>query len=718
MKQFQSHILPFTHHLRGSFLDLSVVVGIIVFFQLIILREIPDNWPEMIIGLGIIGIGLALFMRGLEIGIFPLGEGLARHFASAKTRTWLMIFAFVIGFTTTIAEPALIAVAHKAAIISSGAINALALRIVVALAVGLAIVIGVVRIILNHPIQWYIVTGYGVALAVTYFAPPEIIGLAYDSGGVTTSTVTVPLIAALGVGLATSLQGRNPLIDGFGLIAFASLTPMIFVQLYGIIAYNWLPASTIAPELAETVIAPSSALVTYGLKFLTSVMDVLPIVLTILFFYYVVLQQKIEAFGERTFGFFLVVLGLYAFVVGLEIGLFPLGESVAAELAGSGIAWQIFAFAFLIGFATTLAEPALTVIAGKAQEVSGGAVQARWLRVFVAIGVGFGVLLGVYRIMQGDAIIWYIMAGYLVVVIQTIFAPRTIIPIAYDSGGVTTSTITVPIVAALGLGLAAKIPGADPLIDGFGLIAFASLCPMITVLGYGILRQEKIRRHEKRMKRMESQAMDRALKALDDEAGLADVLRQRHHDHKQIITLTGQPGSGVSSVARAVGQVLHFRNFSSGDLFRRIAQEQGMSPAQLNDLAAKYTVLDEEIDRLIRELGRKDNQLVLDSRLGHYWIYDSFKVYLKVDISVATDRIHAQIERGERHVETDSSLHEYVQTQLEQQAATETQRYQALYGIDITNTRPFNLIIDTSHKTVDEIVEEIIKAYRRWDAIT
>jgi hypothetical protein len=196
----------------------------------------PKDLLSICIGLFIVASGLALFIRGLEIGIFPVGENLANDFAKKGSIFWLLLFAFLIGFSTTIAEPALIAIANKASIISDGRIDSFLLRLTVAFSVGFAISLGVLRILLGHPIQYYIIIGYIIVVSITFFAPVEIIGLAYDSGGVTTSTVTVPLVAALGLGLAENIEGRNPLIDGFGLIAFASLFPMITVMGYGIIA--------------------------------------------------------------------------------------------------------------------------------------------------------------------------------------------------------------------------------------------------------------------------------------------------------------------------------------------------------------------------------------------------------------------------------------------------------------------------------------------------
>ena len=364
----------------------------------------------------------------------------------------------------------------------------------VALSVGFAIALGTLRILLGHPIQYYIIAGYVLVVAVTFFAPKEIIGLAYDSGGVTTSTVTVPLVAALGIGLSSSIKGRNPAIDGFGLIAFASLTPMIFVQVYGIIVYSIGDVSSVvdtAKVLNEVALVKSFSLVEVLLELLGVIKDVAPILAVIFFFQYAVIKKSVPHLPKIITGIIMVILGLYAFIVGLEMGLFPIGESIAYALTSMNNNGLIYLFAFLIGFSTTMAEPALLAIAIKAQEISEDKIKQNILRTVVALGVAIGIALGAYRLVSGDQIHYYIIAGYSVVILLTYFAPNYIIPIAYDSGGVTTSTVTVPLVAALGLGLAENIEGRNPLIDGFGLIAFASLFPMLTVMGYGIYAEYK-----------------------------------------------------------------------------------------------------------------------------------------------------------------------------------------------------------------------------------
>ena len=493
----------FAGDLKNAFRDLLPIVAVVGFFQVAVVRSVPDHLASIVTGLFIVAVGLALFLRGLELGIFPIGENLAVQFARKGSVFWLLLFAFTIGFSTTVAEPALIAIAEKAAAISDGRIDATFLRLTVAFSVGFAIALGVFRILVGHPIHYYIIAGYVLVVAITFFAPPEIVGLAYDSGGVTTSTVTVPLVAALGIGLASSIKGRNPTIDGFGLIAFASLTPMIFVQLYGIAVY------ALAPESAHAALAVMEEAVRETVKahetfhasdilwdLLAVIRDVAPILAVIFFFQYLVIRRPIAHWHKVSVGIVLVILGLYAFILGLEMGLFPIGETIAFQLTATKNVWLIYLFGFLVGFATTMAEPALLAVAIKAKEVSEGRIDDRLLRVAVAVGVAVGIALGAYRIVAGDPIHYYIIVGYTVVILLTHFAPKYIVPIAYDSGGVTTSTVTVPLVAALGLGLAEQIEGRDPLVDGFGLIAFASLFPMVTVMGYGIYAEYLSRKGE------------------------------------------------------------------------------------------------------------------------------------------------------------------------------------------------------------------------------
>ncbi len=227
--------------------DVAPIIVVVGFFQLLVIRQPLPDLGGIVLGGVMVVVGLAFFIRGLELALFPLGELMATGLARRGSLAWLSLFAFALGFSTTVAEPALIAIADEAAgvaaadgvIASTAAARAdyaLGLRLTVALSVGTAIVVGVIRIIKGWSVLWLIVAGYVGVVLMTAVAPADVIGIAYDSGGVTTSTVTVPLVTALGVGLASAVKGRNPLVDGFGLIAFASLTPMIFVMAYGTLA--------------------------------------------------------------------------------------------------------------------------------------------------------------------------------------------------------------------------------------------------------------------------------------------------------------------------------------------------------------------------------------------------------------------------------------------------------------------------------------------------
>ncbi|HID48333.1 MAG TPA: DUF1538 domain-containing protein [Chromatiales bacterium] len=246
-----------------------------------------------------------------------------------------------------------------------------------------------------------------------------------------------------------------------------------------------------------------------------TIFDVLPIVVVIFGFQFVVIRRPIPHLGRVLLGFVYVLLGLALFLDGLEIALFPIGKLMAQQLTDpvflyghlrdtvTALRWQdylyVYLFAAAIGFSTTIAEPSLLAVAIKAQEVSAGAIGVWGLRIAVALGVAVGIALGTFRIVTGTPLHYYIIVGYVFVLLQTLFAPRTIIALAYDSGGVTTSTVTVPLVAALGLGLASTVPGRSPLLDGFGLIAFASLFPMMTVMGYAQISHWRVGRAKRRL---------------------------------------------------------------------------------------------------------------------------------------------------------------------------------------------------------------------------
>lgn len=252
--------------------------------------------------------------------------------------------------------------------------------------------------------------------------------------------------------------------------------------------------------------------------FIATIGDVLPIAIILLGAQALVLRRRVQHLPQLLVGFAMVLFGLAFFLEGLELALFPLGRLMAEQLtnpaflglgqdAGTAVNWThylwVYLFAAAIGFSTTIAEPSLIAVAIKANQVSAGSIGTWGLRVAVAIGVAVGISLGSYRIVTGTPLHWYIVVGYVVVIFQTLYAPKSIIALAYDSGGVTTSTVTVPLVTALGLGLSSNIPGRNPMLDGFGLIAFASLFPIMAVMGYAQLGEWYAHHKHKRFERSE-----------------------------------------------------------------------------------------------------------------------------------------------------------------------------------------------------------------------
>lgn len=481
------HLSRFAREFIKALRNLLPIVVVVVVFQALVFRSMPDDPLVLVAGLLIVAAGIALFLHGLDLSVFPVGKNLANQFVRRGALGLLLPFGFAIGFAASVAEPAVIAVAEQAQIVSGGRISALVLRFVIAISVGLVLMVGILRVLRGWAVYKLLIGGYALVLGLTYIAPAEVIGLAYDSGGVTTNIVSVPLITAIGLGLANSIRGRSLLADGFGLVALCVMVPMAGVQLYGTWVYTFGdPGAVTAPDTGE---GPTDWVVGMLLGLASMVREVLPIVGVVLFFQYVALRRQLAHPMRVVVGFVMVLLGLYAFVVGLRIGLFPIGSLMAEQLIEQRNPPLILLFALLIGFATTMAEPALVAIGDQAQDASLGKINGSVIRSIVAVGVGLGITFGVYRILVGGPFHYFIMAAYAVAIVLVFLTPRYVVALAFDLGGVTTSEVTVPLVTALGIGLAAAVEGRDVLIDGFGLIAFASIFPVVAVMVYAMVME-------------------------------------------------------------------------------------------------------------------------------------------------------------------------------------------------------------------------------------
>ena len=475
--------------LKESFINILPIIAIIAAFQIFVFQSVPDDFLSISAGFLIIIIGVAFFLIGLEVGVFPLGNSLSNEFLEKKSIVLFIIFGFCIGFSASIAEPAIIAVALQTQDITNGAIDALTLRLIIAFSVGFITAFGVLRSLLGWSVSKIIIFGFILVIGITYITPPQIIGLAYDSGGVATNVATVPLIVAIGIGIASALKGRSVLRDGFGFVALAAITPMISIQLYGffVLGDDFQAATDVVAvdiEKAKTIADFTIYTVLSGI--FDTFINILPIIGTIFVFQYLILRKALPNLSRVVIGFIFLIIGLYGFIVGIKLGLFPIGQSIAGNLVALGSNFYIYLFAFTIGFGTTMAEPALVAVIKQADKYSEISLNINLVRILVALGVGSGVLLGTYKIVQGYDMWLLITSLYAVVIFLVFFAPKEMHAFAFDLGGVTTSEITVPLIAAFGIYLATNIEGRDVLMDGFGLIAFTSVFPMITVLTYSI----------------------------------------------------------------------------------------------------------------------------------------------------------------------------------------------------------------------------------------
>jgi hypothetical protein len=473
--------------------NLLPILLVVALFQLVVMRAVPVGVFAVLAGLALVALGIALFLRGLELAVFPLGTALSGEFIGKGSLPWLLAFGFWLGFGSVIAEPALIAVALKAETVSNGEVQGWLLRAVVAVSVGAVIAIGILRAILNHPLHWYLVGGYLLLLPITYLTPAEVTGLAYDAGAVSANIVTVPLITALGLGLMRSLRGRRMLADGFGLIALAVLAPRIAVQLYGIVVLllspdalsGYTPVAAAGTALDQAAV-PVPLLAKLAADLAGILQNLVPIVLVVLVFQLLVIRRRLPHPRRLLAGVVCLLFGLFFFTEGLHLGLFPVGQKMAAGLAEHGTALYLYIFAFLLGFAATLVEPALIAVVQRAEPMDPGRLPAARVRFIVATGVGLGLVVGAVRLTAGWPLEHVLSGTVLLLVALVLVAPRDLVGFCTDLGGIATSDVTVPVITALGVGLAAALGSSNVLLDGFGLVALASLYPIILMLGYSL----------------------------------------------------------------------------------------------------------------------------------------------------------------------------------------------------------------------------------------
>lgn len=501
----------------------------LVLFQLLILRQnVADSW---IITGGLISviIGLMFFMEGLKIGLMPFGESIGSTLPAKSRLPVVMLIAFLLGIGVTFAEPAIGALKTAGSIVNVDQAPFLysllndwsdIMVLVVGIGVGLAAVIGTLRFLYGWSLKplVYLTLIPTILLTLYIHTRPELsktLGLAWDCGAVTTGPVTVPLVLSLGIGIAAAAGKGHSSLSGFGIVMLASLFPIIGVEALAIFV-----ASTTTPEaiIESTTMAATttSTLAWYektpGLEIILGIRAIVPLVLFLVFVMVFVLREKVRHKGAITYGITLCVLGMIIFNVGLSYGLAKLGgqsgglvpaaftqhEAVSESPLYSYAVGLIVAliFAWLLGFGATLAEPALNALGMTVENLTNGAFRKKLLMYSVSFGVGTGIAVGILKIVFDIPLAYLIVPGYLIAVILTYISTEEFVNIAWDSAGVTTGPVTVPLVLAMGLGFGDAV-GA---IEGFGILSMASIGPIISVLTTGQYIQWNIkRRHEREL---------------------------------------------------------------------------------------------------------------------------------------------------------------------------------------------------------------------------
>ncbi|MCC5868925.1 MAG: DUF1538 family protein [Gammaproteobacteria bacterium] len=495
----------------------------LVAFQWLVLRQEVTDLPWILLGLVAVVVGLMLFMEGLRLGLMPLGETLGRELPARSTLARVLVVTLLLGIGVTFAEPAIAALRAAAALIDVNEtpylyalleLWRLPLILTVGGGVGLAALLGTLRLLRGWSLKplIYIVLIPTLTLTLAFGLHPDlqqILGLAWDSGAVTTGPVTVPIVLALGVGVASAVgTGDNPLA-GFGVVTLASLFPVLGVLLLGLAAVLTLDPLDIR---AAAAIVETQAFSTGGglgmviAEALAALQAVVPLVLFLLLVLVGMLRSRLPRPGEIAYGIGLCVLGMALFKIGVETGLAALGEQVGsllpmAIMAVPGVesaplygllpgVMMVLTFGAVLGLGATMAEPALNALGNTVEDLTDGAFRNRTLRLAVSIGVAAGVTLGIVKLLLDLPLPWLLLPGYGVALALTWVSREDFVNVAWDSAGVTTGPITVPLVIAMGLGLG----GAAGAMQGFGVLALASLGPIVSVLATGLWSHRQSRR--------------------------------------------------------------------------------------------------------------------------------------------------------------------------------------------------------------------------------
>lgn len=450
---------------------------------------------RFLVGALLIILGLSIFLFGAYIGIEPLGSLMGSVLAKNKKLWKLLIFGFVLGFLITIAEPDLQILARQINDVTSGMISKSSILVVVSVGVGAMLVMGLLRVVYNIPLNKLLTIIYGIIFLLAIFTTPEFLAIAFDASGATTGAMAVPFILAIGLGVSFAKGGRNSHEDSFGFVGIASTGPILSVLIMSIIYKTESLTSSLAYDnlASEEVLMPFIDQIPHMI--IEVAIAMLPLLLIFLIFQIMSFKLSKHKFGKILKGLLYTFIGLVLFLTGVNAGFMEVGSKVGYAVASLEYNWVIVPIGFLLGLVVILAEPAVHVLTEQIEDVTSGYIKRKFILYSLSIGVAFAVSLSMLRIMVFGIKLWhYIVPGFLAALIMSFFSPKLFIGIAFDSGGVASGPMTATFILAFAQGAAEAVEGANVLVDAFGVIAMVAMTPLIALQVLGLLYKRKASR--------------------------------------------------------------------------------------------------------------------------------------------------------------------------------------------------------------------------------
>ncbi len=485
-------ILDLVRESATSVLPISLIILVLCFTII----PIPvDTIMAFIIGALLLIIGMGLFNIGVENSLTPIGNATGTWLTKTKKLGIILLLSFALGTAVTIAEPDLQVLATNA----SG-IDSTALILTVAIGSGFFLLIAMLRILLNIKLKWLLFASYGIVLILTAFSDPSFIGIAYDSGGVTTGPMTVPFIMALGVGVSALRSDKNAAADSFGLVSLCSIGPIIAVLILGFIYnVNADTAAEIIPHYSDTLNISKSYLEAIPGQMRDVAISLSSIFIFFILFQLAVLRMNIKSFLRILVGIIYTYVGLVLFLTGVTVGFSPLGKVLGEALVNENLSILLLPIAAVMGWFTISAEPAVHVLNRQVEGVSAGVISGKTMGLSLSVSVAAAMTFSMIRIITGISVLWFLVPGYLISLLLMFFVPDIFVSIAFDSGGIAAGTLTGAFMLPFAIGVSTAL-GGDVLKDSFGLIALVAMMPLITIQLMGIIYKIKLAKAQRETK--------------------------------------------------------------------------------------------------------------------------------------------------------------------------------------------------------------------------